>query len=633
MARNRPSKAVEPTNNSVVASASRYGGKIAPNFTKIAQGSEWQEQAWKFYDCIGEYRYSCDWVGNMLSKGLLHATIEVDGKAQRVEAGTSAASYINRFFGDSDGRAEMLRLIGIHMTVAGECWILSYPDLKDDDDLRDEFMVVAGRSLSRRGVSSGAWLVNNEPLLESNGDLVAEDDVVAIRIWRPHPKRPNEAVSPSRAILPILGEIYRLTEHVAAQVDSRLAGAGILLLPTEMQFPAPPAQPAKDGEPAPVQRVANNAEDLMGVLQEAMQTSIEDRSEASALVPIVITAPAEAIAAVKHMKFWTDLDEHAIELRNEAIRRLALGMDMPPEVLQGISESNHWSAWQADESAIKAHTEPLLKMVTTAIAKGWLRPLMVEEVGMFEADAYSIGVDTAEMRLRPNRSKEAMELYDRGLLSGTALLRETGFDDDDAISDIEYGKWVLRKLADGSATPELVEAALRALNVPIGAVEDSTGRDTPNEARPAPSLADHPEVGTPNRELGESRKDARQEGRVPSATDVQHASLIAAADQLVIRALERSGNKLKNKLQTDAPVAAFQLYRVLDVLPTEHDKLLDDAWTHVPALAFRYNISPMKLEEALDTYCRGLFENKAGHLFEQFSAYMEVKLNMMGAKA
>ena len=53
------------------------------------------------------------------------------------------------------------------------------------------------------------------------------------------------------------------------------------------------------------------------------------------------------------MTFWTQLDEHAIELRSEAIRRLGLGMDMPPEVLQGSADSNHWAAWQADEAAIK----------------------------------------------------------------------------------------------------------------------------------------------------------------------------------------------------------------------------------------------------------------------------------------
>lgn len=628
MARNRKKVAEAAPSNSLVASAARYGGKVAVNFTKTRAGNQWHEQAWAFYDTIGEYRYSCDWVGSMLSKAILHATVEQGGSKKAVHEG-KAADFITGLFGDSDGRAEMLRLIGIHMTVTGECWIVGWPDENEDGDLRDEWRVTSSTGLSRLGTNSGAWVLDGETL------DVAEDQVMAIRIWRPHPKRPLEAVSPTRAILPILEEIFRLTEHVAAQVDSRLAGAGILLMPSEMQFPSPPAQEGDDK----VQRVANNAEDLMGILQEAMSASINNRSDASALVPIVVTAPADAIAAVKHMTFWSELDEHAIELRNEAIRRLALGMDMPPEVLQGISESNHWSAWQADESAIKSHTEPLLKMITTAIASGFLRPLMRDELrlggdldyDLAGVEAYSVGADTADLRLRPNRSKEALELYNLGALSVKALRRETGFEEDDAMDKKEYAVWLLQKVAGGSATPEMVEAAMRALDVPIGEIENSNGGET-NETRPDPSLKDHPSNDIPDQELGQRRKDARQQGNVPSATDVQHASLIAGAEQMVIRALERSGNKLKNRMQSTSTIAAFQLYRIANHTSGDYDNLLDDAWAHVPALAQRTGVSALALESCLDQYCRGLFSSKEAHTFEGFSSYMDTSMELMGVE-
>jgi hypothetical protein len=40
-------------------------------------------------------------------------------------------------------------------------------------------------------------------------------------------------------------------------------------------------------------------------------------------------------------------------LRREAVERLAIGLDMPPEVLLGLGDSNHWSAWQVDEQTWK----------------------------------------------------------------------------------------------------------------------------------------------------------------------------------------------------------------------------------------------------------------------------------------
>ena len=236
----------------------------------------------------------------------------------------------------------------------------------------------------------------------------------------------------------MLSEIARLTDHVAAQVDSRLAGAGILLMPSEMTFPTPPEV---EGE---TPRTANTAEDLMTLIQEVMATSIEDRGDASALVPIVITAPEAAIASVKHLTFWTELDAQAIELRKEAIRRLALGMDIPPDTLLGFDRGNHWASWQADESAIKTHAEPLLKLVSHAITVGYLRPMLMEEEGLSaeEAAQFTLIADTSEMRLRPNRSKEALELYDRGELSGAALIRETGFDPADMMKDDERVTWL-----------------------------------------------------------------------------------------------------------------------------------------------------------------------------------------------
>jgi hypothetical protein len=427
-------------------------GNAFKNFSRIARSTSWQPDAWIFYHTIGEFRYACDLQGSLISRATLFVGREVGGKHVPEQTGP-AVDVLADFFGDADGRAEMLRLAGIHLAVAGEFFIVGYTDPEDEQDV---WQIVAATAIKRQG-DDGPWSVNNIQI-----DLDPKD-VFVTRIWRPDPENNELAMSPTRAVLAILGEIHRLTEHVAAQVDSRLAGAGILLMPSDMSLPTPPAVEGAE------QKTANTADELMVILQTAMAASIQNRGDASALVPIVVTAPAEAIAAVQHMTFWSELDQHAIELRTEAIRRLALGMDLPPEMLLGMGAGNHWSAWQADESAIKAHSEPLLKLITSSLTAGYLRSTLRDEgVAEDEIAQLSIRADTSEMRLRPNRSKEAMEMYDRGELSGKALLRETGFDTTDAMDDEERASWFLRKVAAGSTTPELVEAALRALKVPLG---------------------------------------------------------------------------------------------------------------------------------------------------------------------
>jgi hypothetical protein len=543
----------------------------------------------------------------MLSKAVLFASVKKAGKRKQVKTGP-AVEIMEGLFIDDDGRAEMLRQIGIHMTVAGELYVVSYPNPDEFGEAGDVWEIATPAQVNK--VDGGKWRVNNKVL------DIDPDDVLVIRIWRPDPEKPWQAISPAQAVLPILGEIYGLTQHVAAQIDSRLAGAGILLVPSEMTFPPPP--PVEGAE----QREANDAEDLMRVLAEAMQTSIQNREDASALVPIVIKAPYEAIAAIKHLTFWTELDEHAIALRNEAIRRLALGLDIPPEVLQGQSESTHWSAWAADESTIKAHAEPLLKLVTTALAAGYLRPLLSDEgITSDTLRAFSIDADTSEMRLRPNRSTEALELYDRGELNGESLRRETGFGEEDAQTDQDRIAFYLRKVASGSTTPELVEAALRALGVELEVPQLVDQLPTGTEGRPAPSLEDHPVTGIPDPGVSERRRQARERGDVPSSLpENRAAALIAACEQVVVRALERAGNKLKNKMQVKPTCAAVDIYKFVKSEDTAF--LLDDAWSHVAAIAERHHIPTLWLEGVLDNYCTQLLKDRTPHTFNTFSTYM-----------
>lgn len=600
--------------DSLIASAARMKrGQGMKNFSRSGTDTAWQTTAWEFYRTIGEYRYACDWVGGMLSKAVLFA-LERGAEGVQRSNNPKAIMSLERLFNNEDDRAEMLRLVGIHFTVAGECYLIAY-DSNEEDTPGVIWEVVASTQYS---YNMNKHHVNGQPL-----DTEDHDGVLAIRLWRPDPVDSRRAMSPSRPVLAILGEIARLTDHVAAQVDSRLAGAGILLMPSEMTFPTPPPTYDEEGnEIEPINRQANDAESLMDVLQETMATAIEDRSDPSALVPIIITAPADAIAAAKHMTFWTELDDKAIELRSEAIRRLALGMDMPPEVLQGNADTNHWAAWQADEAAIKSHTEPLLKIITTSLSLGYYRPDL-RVMGVENASDFSIGADTSEMRLRPNRSKEALELYNLGELSGESLRRETGFDDTDAMKDDERALWFLRKVAGGSTTPELVEAALRALKVPLGAVAD--GGDETQEARPTPTLENHPSRELPDQEVSVRRKERRENPE----------GLIAAGDQLVVRALERAGNRLKNKMQLtpNTGTPAVDLYRVVPEGAADTKDLLVDAWAHVDRTASRYNVDAGKFTALLDQYASTTIDQRVEHDYDNFhtivaSAYEDGQLDL-----
>jgi hypothetical protein len=576
----KPDPVVIPT-TSLVASSTRYPGK-APRIYQPKQ--DWQAECYRHYAICGEARFAAKFFGHAVSRAVLKAAI-LDGGVPMEQTSGPAFDALSELFNGKDGQAQMLDAIGMHFTIAGECYLVGRHTPQGD-----VWEIV---SCIEMQVTGNTWTINY-----GNGMAaitLTEDDVV-IRLWLPHPARRIEADSPFRALLPILAEIEWLTRHVYAQVTSRLAGAGILMMPQSMTFPPPPDQAGK-----PV-ATSNEADSFMLTLAEAMITPIENPESPSALVPIVVTAPDEAIDKAKLLTFWSELDAHSMDLRNEAIRRFALGMDLPPEQVLGMSSNggtgggtsngvSHWGAWQIEEATIKMHVEPMLDVIVNGLTMGYLRPALSDD------SLALVTYDTSALRLRPDRSKEAFELYDRGLLSAMALLRENGFDSDDLPDEEEFKRWLLRKVATGSATPEQVQAALGALGVVL---EIEAPQSQPRESQPTPSIEDHP-----------------TRPRTPS-----ESALVAASEALVFRALERAGNRLRQAGGKPPGVPAYETHMFIRANGTA-SRLLEDAWSCAPQVL--EGIADVeKIVPVLDSYCLALLTEQSPHKRERLADWLRL---------
>lgn len=567
--------------NGLVAAAVRLTRTASGKPKKVRRPAPWYRRAWGFFDTIPEYHYACTWVGNLLSRAEL--VIWEDGKLTTNQVALDALAS---FFGGPDGQREMLRQTGTHLTVPGDVYIVG----EDQGDAPDKWSVVSATRISNVGwtaTTPGTWKVGDREL----------DDPIVIRLWVPHPDKQEDADSPSRAVLPVLAELENLSKMVASQILSRLSGAGILKVPSEMSFGS-----VRSGVPVEGEEAAR-AQGIDAFLVEFMETimlGIQDPEDPAARTPIILAGPGEYLQYVEHLTIWTELQETAKSMRDECVRRIALGMNMPPEVLTGAGELNHWNAWQVEEASIKAHTEPLLQVITSGLTDSWLRPFLMDS-GMSEeeARAFSVHADTTKIRLRPNRSKEAIELFDRALLSGEATARENGFDTADFMNAEERVEFFKRKVAGGSTTPELVAWALNLLGIPMPPQDLVQVRETPTEERPTPSLQEHPERRIPN---------------------VQDAD-IAAANVVVFRALEKAGAKLRTKYATalvagaDA-VANERLYRYAHVSEDMVDDLLASAWDCMEPLGI--TIAPV----TLDGYVRRLFQTNFEHRPEALRAYV-----------
>lgn len=409
----------------------------------------WQSEAWAAYDEVGEERFLASTLAGRLSQARLyvqhkplsgpHSSLRDDPTdvtdtatgptAQLAEAVLAALGASQQDLG------QMLQRLATNLFVAGEGWLVGVPRHvidaaapssapavtapSPDPALTDlVWRVLAVTEVSSVGRDGRIVRLN----LGTDGSApveVSSDEVYMVRVWRPHPARYWEADSPTRACLPILRELIGLTRHISAQIDSRLAGAGILVVPSSASaaLASDAADSSAYGAPDP----------FVAALMDSMLRPIENRDDASAVVPLVVTVPDEAADKMSHLTFSTALDSGARDLRDEAIRRLALAQDAPPELLLGSGAMNHWGAWLTREDTVTTHIEPVLALICDALTSQYLRPVLLS-AGLSEDEVrtLSVGYDVSALVARPNRSEEALNLHRAGAVSDEALREARG---------------------------------------------------------------------------------------------------------------------------------------------------------------------------------------------------------------
>lgn len=408
----------------------------APGQSAVGGGDpkrdSWQSQAWTFYDTVGELRFVISWIASALSRCTLVASdVGPDGHPTGSTANPTVTATVAEIAGGPAGQAALLGRLATFLSVPGDGYIaIMYRDGVE------EWHVLSKEEVKKRADGKVEVILQGE-----TRELDPVTDSVT-RIARPHPRNARETDSPVRAALPILREIIRLGQHIETTAKSRLVGAGILFVPNEMSLPPadgptgetdpdapglPPVAPDLDGY-APTERAT--PADLSAAIIETAGIAIEDPGSAAAATPIVVGVPADYIGKVQHMKFGLEWADTVLALRTAAIKRLALALDVPAEILLGLGDTNHWSAWQVEESAIKIHIEPLLTLICDRLTTGLLRPVL-EARGLGEDAAdFCIWFETSKLSQRPNRAPEALALWDRGLLSNEVVLREHGYDPD-----------------------------------------------------------------------------------------------------------------------------------------------------------------------------------------------------------
>lgn len=308
----------------VVASAQVLAKKQigrTPATTKRAPVEPWQTEAWELRDETGELRFIGDRQARSCSQVRLYVGKKETptGDVMPIDDGIGAALG-HALFANLGQTEQTLKRAAQHLIYNGE----SLQVIREDPDTGA--LTWDAHSVSELTGTPGRWKLNNG--VDPARDL--GDDEILIRTWTAHPQWGGRADAPVRAILPIARELRAMSQYISAQMDSRLAGAGVLLIPDDLQ-----SMHSQGGDD-------DDDYSLADELTDYMVTPIKDRDSAASIVPIMLTGNGDSLDKVRHISFATELDQQVPDLRDESIRRVGLGMDSDPSVLLGQGSSNHW---------------------------------------------------------------------------------------------------------------------------------------------------------------------------------------------------------------------------------------------------------------------------------------------------
>lgn len=479
--------------------------------SKLRRTLSWQKRALDYVDLIPELNYASRFYSRMLKRITIFPALRgSDDKVEPITEGLPV-DLLDRIQDPGGGRSQLQGQYGRLQFITGEGYLFGRGLGTDMERWAfvwsDEIQLDDG---------SITW----KPVPSVEGIKFSPGEAVAYRMWTPHPARSGEADSPMHSILEVAEELYILTKTVRSTAVSRMVN-GMLKVPTELSFGAAEAIGDEDPE--------NNV--FLRDLIEHITGVVENAGTPEAAAPFIAEAASEFLANLEWISLHdsqTDYMERA--LREEAIKRCAYGLDMPPEVLLGLADANHWTGRQITHDMWRSHGAPIAEQLCDDLSEAYLRPALRDE-GFSDWQNVVVSYDDADVVVSPDRSEDADMAYDRRAVGDPGYRKLKGISE--SMAPTEEEKQVM--IAIAMRQPDLLPEKYLPNGPPPEPVRQ-TGPPAGPQDQSNPE--DGPSLPGPN---GVSRPEAR------SAS----ARVAGAAEMAIIRCRELAGARIRTRQQAN----------------------------------------------------------------------------------
>jgi hypothetical protein len=558
----------------------------------------WQRLAWNYRDLIGELRFALQFRARAISRMRFFVAEIQDGTedeplpvslrhdddpevARRVTLPEDlcevAETELARL--PLDAGMAFLGVWSENFDVAGECWLYG----QGFEDGSEHWEVKSSQQVEISPDGSSVYIIDAAaPGQRRKLDLSEEGREELYRLWVPHPVDNLLSDSALRATLDVLEDVVAIGREIRAAARSRFASNGVWMLPHGMMLP--------NGVKADADMTDPESNTFAADLTSAILAPISNEGDPGAMAPVIVVGHKEDIEAAKEgfIRFDREDSPILIDKLTAALTRMGNSLDLPPEVINGMGDANHWTAWQIDSATAKHHIDPSARAMADALTTAFLRPVLLKQ-GFAPADIRRLRVwfTLGSLTENPNRRQDALDAHDRGAIGNKTLRDALGFGEEDAPSQGELLAMLAMKQGLDAAWAAQVLAwyaeqedpgGLQGLPMPPTATTSAPpqGRAAiPSQAAPAPAqrpASPTPQTaptgvaasavhtglsGTPRMIIASGQ---HQPGyrlvhndfeRLLTVERAMRAKLTEACDQAVADAVRRAGSRTRAKLSRD----------------------------------------------------------------------------------
>lgn len=449
-------------------------------------------EAWQAYRCLGEVRYVTNQQARLV--GRLDWTLTIGG-GEPMDTDKSN-ELLRAAFGD--GLEDLATRAALNMQVPGG-YVLARTRAGDRD----------------------SWRVFSSPLSAKNKKRVEGSDVV-IQVRTEDPEDEDRNDSPVLGAMDTCRELILARAQSRAQSRNRTAQQGLFVYA---------AEGVKD------QRSFEEN------LQEVITAPLSDERTTASVTPNIMAFPAEFIdKGLKKIDLSGDYDEKLDAKIDRLVRSLGVQLDVPPELLLGFGDSNHWSAWAIQEDNWLGHVEPMAKPIGAGFAAA-----IMEASGATEV---KVEPDPGPLMQRRPATSDALAAQAAGLVNDEWTREQLGADETDAPVVAEQDPAVVQAFKMVTAAPSLAQMpGLDVLVAQIRAVMSGTAvPSAPTPMAEAPAAAEPAAIAAALRDrLPVAAAVKGPDPRALQAIDVQAYDAVEdLVNDTADRVLERLGAKARS---------------------------------------------------------------------------------------